>query len=145
MHCGANTLNGQFAFRATYEDGSSASELDFLWDELPVDKRISRLEILDSDGFCLAELEGHERYCFSNEATSVSNFVPNEDGDLVGTLSVEPILSAKIIIGVTGDMAVRYRVDLLSESGAHCSGGFGDASRLKFSDSAYRPGCGQES
>lgn len=142
MHCAQNTLDGKFAFRVIFEDGTEARETELLWDEVPAEKRVVCLEVVDGDGIVLASLQYAERYWFCNEAISVSSFRPTTDGSMVGQLEAEPILSGKLIGGIFGTTATELKVDLLGEHGPTLLSREFEAAKVRYAPHAMREGLG---
>lgn len=142
MHCQQNTLDGRIGFRVLFEDGTVAQETELLWDEVPADKRVQALEVVDADGIVLASLQYADHYWFGNEAISVSSFRPTGDGSIAGQLEAEPILSGKLIGGIFGDKATELKVDLLGENGPTLQSREFEAAKVRYSPASMRTGVG---
>lgn len=123
MYDSANTLDGRYGFVAKYPDGSTVSEREHVWDDVP--PGIASVVLMDfASGTQLLELAGFEQFFFANEAVAVR--IQGRPGPST--------LSAKLLGGVKNGLATECRLDLLGDKPV------GSQRSMKAAELPYSPG-----
>ena len=109
-------MNGRYGFTVLFSDGRRISERDVLWDEVERGTPIAALALYDFEReLQLLELTGYEKFFFANEAVS-AQAMQVAHGSVLQRSVDKPVLSAKLLGGVNGNLAIEVRIDMLGSA-----------------------------
>lgn len=127
----------RLGFQVEYADGTVLNEWAVTWDELPTDRPIRSLSLVDLlDGKVYFKMEGARRYFFSNEGIAVFQVSGHQhSGKVFGMVDLAPAV-------MPDERVTEIHVDLLAEE-PKAEQRIYPITECPFAPHAFRPGMAQ--